>query len=184
MVGGPSVVFCQHHKSGKSQIYSHQYTDVISCARVIGIDANSLYLYCSGQEMPCGKEVYVEVDRPDDTEELCSQVMKGILFGFLQVNIHVPDELIDTFIEFCLLFVINSIPDESIPTSMHEYQIRTRQKSIKGTKKLLGVMCATKILLCSPILKWYQRLGLKVTTIFISTSNASLVSLIAGFWKK
>ena len=46
---------------------------------------------------------------------------------------------------------------------MHEYQIRTRHKIIQGTKKLLGVMCATKILLYSPMLKWYLSHGLKLT---------------------
>ena len=33
------------------------------------------------------------------------------------------------------------------------------------TKKLLGVMSATKILLYSPMLKWYLSYGLKVTAI-------------------
>ena len=80
-------------------------------------------LCCSGQEMPCGKEQHVEVDQRYDTEELCNQAMKGTLFGFLQVDIHVPDELTDKFSEFCLLFVVDSVPDESIPSSMREYQI-------------------------------------------------------------
>ena len=92
-----------------------------TCAKVIGFDANSLYLYCSGQEMPCGKEQYVGVDQPNDMEELYNQVMNGELFGFLQVDIHIPDELIDKFSEFCPLFVMDSIPDELIPSLMHEY---------------------------------------------------------------
>ena len=36
MVVGASIVFFQYHESGKSQIHSHQYTDVKSCARVLG----------------------------------------------------------------------------------------------------------------------------------------------------
>ena len=39
--------------------------------------------------MPCGKEQYVEVDQPNNMEELCNQIMSSELFGFLQVNIHV-----------------------------------------------------------------------------------------------
>ena len=35
-------------------------------------------------------------------EELCNQVMRGELFGFLQVDIHVPDYSKERFSEFCL----------------------------------------------------------------------------------
>ena len=75
--------------------------------------------------MPCGKEEYVEVDQPTDTEELCNQVMKAGLFRFLQVDIRILDELIDKFCEFCPLFIVGSILDKSIPNHMHEYQART-----------------------------------------------------------
>ena len=71
-----------------------------------------IYLYCSGQEMPCGKEEYVEVDQLDDMEELCNQVMNGELFGFFQVNIHVSDKLIDKFSEFRPLFIVDGTPEE------------------------------------------------------------------------
>ena len=96
---------------------------------------------------------YVEVNRPNDMEELCNQVMNGKLFGFLQVDIHVPDELIDKFSKFCLLLVIGSIPNKSIPSHMKEYQTKTWQKMIHGTKKLLEVTHTKKILLYSPMLK-------------------------------
>ena len=58
MVGGPSIVFCRYAEAGVSQIRSHIYSEADSktCRAVLGFDANSLYLYCSGQEMPCGKE--------------------------------------------------------------------------------------------------------------------------------
>ena len=91
--------------------------------------------------------------------------MKGMLFRFLQIYIHISDELIDKFSEFFQLFVMDSIPDESIPSLMHEYQTRTGQKMIRGANKLLGVMCTKKILLYSPMLKCYLSHGLKVTAI-------------------
>ena len=56
MIGGPSIVFCRYAEAGVSQIRSHIYEDAKTCRAVIGLDANSLYLFCSGQEMPCGKE--------------------------------------------------------------------------------------------------------------------------------
>ena len=42
MVGGPSIIFCQYHESGKSQIRN----DAKPCAKVVGFNVNSLYLYC------------------------------------------------------------------------------------------------------------------------------------------
>ena len=48
---------------------------------------------------------------------------------------------------------------------MQDYKINTGQKKIKNNKKLLGVMKAEKILLYSPLLKWYLNHGLQVTKI-------------------
>ena len=56
MIGGPSIVFCRYAEAGVSQIRSHIYQHAKTCRAVLGFDANSLYLFCSGQEMPCGKE--------------------------------------------------------------------------------------------------------------------------------
>ena len=50
MVGGPSIVFCQFTEVEVSEIRSHKYHDAKTCGNVIGFDASSLYLYCSGQE--------------------------------------------------------------------------------------------------------------------------------------
>ena len=70
----PSTVFCLYAEAGKSQIHNCQYYDAKTCARVVGFNVNSLYLNYSEQEMPCGKEQYIEVERPEDLEvfeELC-----------------------------------------------------------------------------------------------------------------
>ena len=56
MIGGPRTVFCQYAEAGKSKIRSHIYKDPTMCKAIVGYDVNSLYLYCSGQKMPCGKE--------------------------------------------------------------------------------------------------------------------------------
>ena len=49
---------------------------------------------------------------------------------------------------------------------MKGYQEKTGQKTIRGSKKLLGVTKAKKILLYTPMLKWYLSHGLKVTRIY------------------
>ena len=77
--------------------------------------------------MPCNLEEYVdpETSSKESCNELCDQVMKCELFRFLQVDIHVPNELIDKFSKFCLLFIMDTIPEELIPRHMKEYQGRT-----------------------------------------------------------
>ena len=38
---------------------------------VIGYDANSLYLYCSGDVMPCGKDALAMNKKPFDQKKNC-----------------------------------------------------------------------------------------------------------------
>ena len=44
------------------------------------------------------------------------------------------------------LFFIQEIPGCDIPEEMKTYKEKTDQKTVKGTKKLLGIMTAKKIL--------------------------------------
>ena len=45
------------------------------------------------------------------------------------------------------VFVVQEIPDRDIPEEMETYKKKTGRKTVKGTKKLLGVMKTKKILL-------------------------------------
>ena len=181
MIGGPSIVFCRYAEAGVSQIRSHIYSDseagataeleqaklragAKTCRAVLGFDANSLYLFCSGQEMPCGKEKVFQAN-PEEKDELTQNVLNDKLFGFFQVDIEVPEQLLDKFSEFSPLFILSEVPEDQIPQHMQDYKINTGRKKIKNNKKLLGVMKAEKILLYSPLLKWYLNHGLQVTKI-------------------
>ena len=171
MVGGPSIVFCRYAEAGISKIRSHINSDsgagasqAKTCRAVLGFDANSLYLYCSGQEMPCGKEKVFQAN-PEEKDKLIQNVLNDKLFGFFQVDIEVPEQLRKRFSEFSPLFVISEVPEDQIPQHMQDYKINTGRKKIKNNKKLLGVMKAEKILLYSPLLKWYLNHGLKLTKI-------------------
>ena len=118
--------------------------------------------------MPCSKEEYVEVSNsrdPGSVRDLCNKVVMGESFGFLQVDIHVPDVLPETFSEFSPLFVVDSVPEDLVPQHTKVYRERTGRKTISRTKKLLRVTRATEILLYTPMLKWYLSHGLKVTAI-------------------
>ena len=166
MVGGPSIVFCRHAEAGVSKIRSHIYReeDAKICRSVQGLDANSLYLFCSGQEMPCGKEKVFKCN-PEEKNEIIQNVLNDKLFGFFEVDIEVPEQKRKRFSEFCPLFVISEVPEDQIPQHMKDYKINTGRKMIKNNKKLLGVMKDEKILIYSPLLKWYLNHGLQVTKI-------------------
>ena len=166
MIGGPSIVFCRYAEAGVSKIRSHIYThaDAKICRSVQGLDANSLYLFCSCQEMPCGKEKVFHCG-PEEQDEIIQNVLNDKLFGFFEVDIEVPEQKRKRFSEFCPLFVISEVPEDQIPQHMKDYKINTGRKMIKNNKKLLGVMKAEKILIYSPLLKWYLNHGLQVTKI-------------------
>ena len=179
MIGGPSIVFCRYAEAGVSKIRSHIYSEKAkTCRSVHGLDSNSLYLFCSGQEMPCGKEKVFKCNteaKPEQSrskapssaeqDEIIQNVLNDKLFGFFEVDIEVPEQKRKRFSEFCPLFVISEVPEAQIPQHMKDYKINTGRKMIKNNKKLLGVMKTEKILLYSPLLKWYLNHGLQVTKI-------------------
>ena len=55
---------------------------------------------------------------PRVVRDLCDKVLLGSLFGFLQVDIHIPNELLEKFREFSPLFVIAEVPSNQIPLHM------------------------------------------------------------------
>ena len=48
-MGGPSIIFHRYHECGVTKI-----KDKHLCQKVIGYDANSLYLWCLAHKMPTG----------------------------------------------------------------------------------------------------------------------------------
>ena len=137
MIGGPSIVFCRHAEAGFSKIRSHIYSDsgaganqadAKTCRSVQGLDANSLYLFCSGQEMPCGKEKVFHCD-PEEKNEIIQNVLNDKLFGFFEVDIEVPEQKRKRFSEFCPLFVISEVPEDQIPQHIERLQNQHRAKN-------------------------------------------------------
>ena len=65
MVGGPAQVFTRHHEKDITRIRSHVYGEKSKLTRgIIGHYANSLYIYCPGDVMPCGKDTLVVNKKP------------------------------------------------------------------------------------------------------------------------
>ena len=165
MAGGPAQVFTRYHGKDVTYIRSHIGREKL-CKKIIGYDANALYLYCSGDVMPCGKDKLTVIEKRYDKTQIQTferNVLEDKFFGFAQVDIEVPHNLKDKFSEMPPLFVANEIPDNCIPEEMKLYKKVTGRKTIKGTKKLLGVTKAKKILLYSPLPKWYLSHGMVIT---------------------
>ena len=80
--------------------------------------------------------------------------------GFSVFDIEVHDEVYDKFSEMAPLFAVQETPDRDIPEEMKIYHEKTGRKIMKGKKKLLGVMIAKKILLYTPLIKWYLQHGI------------------------
>ena len=117
MVGGPAQAFTRHHEKDVMYIRSHIEREK-KCKKIIGYDANALYLYCSGDVMPCGKDKLTVIEKQYD-EKIIQTFERDVLevkfFGFAQIDIEVPHNLKDKFSEMPPLFVVDEIPDNRIP---------------------------------------------------------------------
>ena len=58
MVGGPSIIFHRYHEKDKTKIREKEMTDQgkepTTCQKIVGYDANALYLWAIMQNMPTG----------------------------------------------------------------------------------------------------------------------------------
>ncbi|XP_046346617.2 uncharacterized protein LOC124127210 [Haliotis rufescens] len=59
VVGGPSIIFTRFHKAGQTCIRSDPAKP---CRRIVGYDANALYLWAIDQDMPTGPFIRRRVD--------------------------------------------------------------------------------------------------------------------------
>jgi len=91
-------VFHRYHERDKIYIQRCNYIDGNwqldskgnLVKNIVGFDANALYLWCLGQDMPCGKLQYI----PKNEVDLHS------IFGFIEVDIILPEDLYNYFSEF------------------------------------------------------------------------------------
>ena len=169
IVGRPAQVFARYHEKNITRIRFHVYGEKGKLTKgIIGYDANALYLFSAGNVMPCGKETLVVNKKPFDQKQIAKfsrDVLKGEVLGFARVDIEVPAELYDKFSKMAPLFVVQEIPDRDIPEGMKIYNEKTGRKTVKCTKKLLGVMKAKKILLHNPLIEWYLQHGLRLRAV-------------------
>ena len=55
LVGGPKIIFHHYHEKNKTKIRRGKV-----CKKILGYDANSLYLYAIGLDMLCGQHQKIE----------------------------------------------------------------------------------------------------------------------------
>ena len=110
MVGGPAQVFTRYHEKDITRIRSHVYgeKDMLTKA-VIGYDANGLYLYCSGDVMPCGKDTLVLNKKPFDQKriaKLSRDVLKGKCLDLPRLTLRYLTSFMTSLVRchHCLLF--------------------------------------------------------------------------------
>eukprot|EP00116_Pleurobrachia_bachei_P001169 sb/3461431/ len=252
-VGGPAIIFDRYAEAGATTI--RHKMDGKLCKKVVGFDANALYLECMSSEMPCGMFLrrrapdfileyptytskvaiqwlsWVEEDQGIEIQhaknsgtntgaskfiavepyfqlvemwechwkekrksvklstkhrypfeasyrltekQILAAIQNGEIFGAAEVDINVPDNLKDRyekfssqleyfrFSEMTPIFKNVVITEGDIGEYMRDY-IRETGEKFKDRRNLIGSMFAEKILLITPLLKWYLDNGLVVT---------------------
>mmetsp|Transcript_73982 Transcript_73982/g.197152 ORF Transcript_73982/g.197152 Transcript_73982/m.197152 type:complete len:217 (-) Transcript_73982:2436-3086(-) len=158
--GGPSIIFHRYQEAYKTLIRGGKL-----CKNIIGFDANALYLWEIMQDMPVGEYKHIKEYKIIDLEK---DILNDKLFGFIEVDIKVPDELYNKFSEMSPIFkniVIDANDNNIISEHMYNY-CKSNNIPLTKSKKLIGSMFGEKILLFSPLLKWYIQHGLQITKFY------------------
>ena len=97
--------------------------------------------------------------------EIISLVKRNQMFGVVECDIKVPDHKKEMFSQMCPIFKNVDIPFEAIGEHMQNFVVEHKlpQKPRRG---LIGSMFANKILLATPLLRWYLKHGLEVTEVY------------------
>ena len=98
-------------------------------------------------------------------QQILSAVVDGTLFGMVECDICVPEELQDYFSEMQPIFKNAMVTRDDIGTFMREY---AEENDIMSTPRrmLVGSYHGKKILLSTPLLQWYLTHGLVVDHVY------------------
>ena len=185
IVGGPSIVYHRYHEVGQTKInrvhYNHDtkqwyYNDHgKKVEKIVGYDANSLYLHCLEQEQLCGKLKWVPADVQSEWQKKMSNLTTeprwieflSEFFGLLEVDLQVPEEKYEYFGEMPPVFKNMEYNEEEGGDYMKQV-IRKIQGEAKfsTSRKLIASLKATKILIKSTQLKWLIEKGVVVTKLY------------------
>ncbi|EGZ11670.1 hypothetical protein PHYSODRAFT_336180 [Phytophthora sojae] len=156
IAGGPSIIFNRYAKRNETKIRGGKI-----CKKIIGYDANALYLWALGNEMPCGRLTTIEA-----YTGIVDDIVNGKIFGFLECDIRTPEHLKPYFSEMTPIFkntLIDCSDRSVIGLHMFEYNEGCKQSRAKPARKLIGSYFGEKILIYAPLLKWYISHGMEIT---------------------
>ena len=98
-------------------------------------------------------------------QHLLDAVRGNALFGFVECDLHVPEHLKPTFAECLPIFKNTTVTRDDIGPHMKAYAEATGILTTPR-RRLIGSMYGKKILLGTPLLRWYLNHGLIVTHIY------------------
>jgi len=97
-------------------------------------------------------------------DKMLNDIMNNKVFGFVECDIKVNEEDYKIFEEMPPIFKNVVIPEEEVSDLMREYA-KEKNITIGKSKKLISSMRGERILLFTPLLKWYLSHGLIVEKI-------------------
>ena len=98
-------------------------------------------------------------------QQIITAVVDGTLFGMVECDLHVPEHLQDHFAEMQPIFKNATVTRDDIGPFMRQYAV---DHDIMSTPRrmLVGSYRGEKILLATPLLRWYLAHGLVVDRVY------------------
>lgn len=157
IAGGPSIIFNRYVKRDETTICNGEKF----VKKIVGYDANALYLWALGNEMPCGKQITIS---PYDN--IIEDIKNDKLFGFLECDIETLPYLKDYFSGMTPIFKnteIDPMDKDLVGEHMYNYSMSLENKNTLKSCKLMGSYYGKQILIYTPLLKWYLKHGMVIT---------------------
>ena len=98
-------------------------------------------------------------------KQILTAIIDEQIFGCVEVDISVPDNLKCYFQEMTPIFKHGVVKLQDIGQHMQDF-LRKSNTVFKDRRYLIGSMFATKILIITPLLRWYIEHGIVVTKIY------------------
>ena len=138
----------------------YTYVDMYECRWKNKVKQDKeLQRFVDSRKRPCdGMKTMTE-------DQILDAVVNDKMFGALEIDISVPNELKHKFSEMPPIFKNVNISREDIGEHMQQYAIDHDIMS-QPRRSLIGSLFGEKIMVITPLLKWYLAHGLVVTKIY------------------
>jgi hypothetical protein len=189
VVGGPSIVYHRYHEVGQTKIDRVHYSqetkqwfhneDGKKVEKIVGYDANSLYLHCLEQDQLCGQLKWIPNEakfKPNNLQETMTTLTTesqwldflNNFFGLLEVDLQVLEDKYDYFGEMPPIFKNIEYSAEDGGDYMKNVikNIQQTETNFSTNRKLIASLKASHILIKSTQLKWLIEKGVKVMKLY------------------